>query len=88
MRAELAYEEERLGGLLRLLPPAPDACVRAAQELPATQRALAQILALAEADSEFRRELATDLEGAVRGAGHEPGAPLIRSVRDAIEERG
>lgn len=88
MRATLEYEEERLGELLRLLPPAPEPVLRGAQELPRTRLALEQILALAEADAEFRSQLIADPENAVRHARREPDEPLLRMVRSAIEEGG
>lgn len=85
MDVKTAYDEERLGSLLRLLRPAPEPWVRAAYELPATRRDLSQILALAESDAEFRRSLRTDLEDAVRGAGFEPREGLLRTLKGTIE---
>src|SRR5215212_2847798 len=46
-----AYDEERLGELLRLLRPAPEGWARAAQELPRARRSLDRIVAQAEADA-------------------------------------
>ena len=49
MRSEMnAYDEERIGRLLRLLPPAPEGWVRAAQELPAARAMLDELVARAE----------------------------------------
>jgi len=66
------YDEERLAELLRALPPAPAAWVRAAQELPRARRELDQIVARAEADLEFRKALIADLETALAANGYEP----------------
>lgn len=66
------YDEERLGRLLRLLRPAPEAWVRAAAELPAVRRSLDGLVARAQADAEFRRAVLADLEGALAVAGVEP----------------
>ena len=52
-----AYDEERIGRLLRLLPPAPEGWVRAAQELPAARALLDELVARAEQDAAFRLQL-------------------------------
>jgi hypothetical protein len=80
------YDELRLAELLRLLPPAPQAWVQAAQERPAAARAIDQIVALAEADAEFRRALVADLEAALRTAGHEPDPQLVRALRSRLQD--
>ena len=74
-------DELHLAGLLRRLPPAPEAWVRAAQELPLVRGRLDEILARAEADAEFRRALAEDLERALAGAGFEPERALVAALR-------
>jgi hypothetical protein len=81
MAANSIHDEEDLACLLRLLPPAPEGWVRAAQELPRARRELDQILALAETDAEFRRALLADLEGALGRAGFEPGPELLERLR-------
>ena len=40
-----AFDEERLARLIRALPPAPEAWVRAAQELPLAKAGLDEIVA-------------------------------------------
>jgi hypothetical protein len=82
--------EEKLAALLRLLPPAPEAWVRAAQELPRMRRDIDQILARAEADAAFRRSLLADLETALERAGWEPEPRLVRDLRSRLsrEESG
>jgi hypothetical protein len=76
-----AYDEERIAHLLRLLPPAPDGWVRAAQELPAARAAVGDLVARAEADALFRARLLADLEGAVASAGYEPTPHVIAQLR-------
>src|SRR5207253_2216621 len=50
MRCEMnVFDEERIGRLLRLLPPAPEGWVRAAQELPAARSMLDELVARATA---------------------------------------
>ena len=79
-----AYDEERLGELLRLLRPAPMGWVRAAQELPAARRSMDEIVARAEADLAFREELIADLEAALEQAGYEPDRRLLDELRKRL----
>jgi hypothetical protein len=76
------YAEERLAELLSALPPAPEAWVRAAQELPRARRELEQIVARAEADLEFGRALVADLEAALAAEGYEPDARTLERLRE------
>ncbi len=82
-----APNEERLGELLHILRPAPEAWVRAAQELPGLRESLGEIVARAEADLEFRAALIADLETALGQAGYEPGERLLEAVRRRLTER-
>lgn len=79
------YEEEELGALLRVLQPAPEGWVRAAQELPEARRSLDEIVARAEADLEFRAALIADLEDALAQAGFEPGPRALEELRKRLE---
>jgi len=72
---------ERLGELLRLLPPAPAGWVRAAQELPLARAGLDEIVARAEADAAFRRALVADLESALAEAGFDADPRLLDALR-------
>ena len=73
--------EERLAQLIAALPPAPEAWVRAAQELPLAQRGLDDIVARAEADVEFQRRLVADLDAALEAEGYEPDQALLDELR-------
>jgi hypothetical protein len=75
------YDEIRLAELLQALPPAPEAWVRAAQQLPAARRGLDQLVERAVADAEFRKIVEADLEAALRQAGHEPEPVLVAALR-------
>ena len=77
----IAYHEERLGYLLRLLRPAPHGWVEAAQELPDARRAMDEIVARAEADADFQAALVADLEAALAREGYEPSRPLLDELR-------
>jgi hypothetical protein len=77
----MSYDEEKLGELLRRLPPAPEGWVRAAQELPTARAALDGLVARAEADAELRRRILADLEAAVAAEGVEPSSALLAELR-------
>lgn len=76
-----AYDVERLGELLRLLPPAPAGWVEAAQELPRARAGLDALVARAEHNAAFRQALVADLEDALRVAGVEPRPVVVDHLR-------
>jgi hypothetical protein len=80
------YDEERLAELIAALPPAPEAWVRAAQELPLARTTMDEIVARAEADVEYRKQVITDLESAIAAAGFEPREPLVDELRARLSE--
>ncbi len=75
------HDEERIADLLRLLRPAPEAWVRAAQELPLALRGLDDIVERARADDRFRRALIADLESALAAEGYERDPKLVEALR-------
>ncbi len=81
------FGEERLGRLLSALPPAPEAWVRAAQELPAVRRELDEIVERAEADADFRARLVADLEAALALEGYEPAPRVLDELRKRYPAR-
>jgi hypothetical protein len=78
----MTYNEERIARLLRALPPAPEAWVEAAQELPRSRREMDEIVSRAEADVEFRAALIADLETALAAEGFEPDARTLERLRE------
>jgi hypothetical protein len=76
-----AFHEERLARLLHALPPAPEAWVQAAQQLPFARPELDQIVARAEADADFRAQLAADLEAALAAEGYEQSPAVLEALR-------
>jgi hypothetical protein len=74
-------DEARLAELLRMLPPAPEGWVRAAQELPLARLGLDEIVRRAEEDAEYRRRLVEDLEQALAADGYERDPALIEALR-------
>jgi hypothetical protein len=79
------HDEERIADLLRLLRPAPEAWVQAAQELPFALRGLDDIVERARADDQFRRALIADLEAALASEGYEPDPQLVDAVRRRLD---
>lgn len=75
------HDEERIADLLRLLRPAPEAWVQAAQELPLALRGLDDIVERARADDRFRRALIADLESALAAEGYERDPKLVEALR-------
>jgi hypothetical protein len=80
-----AFDEQRLSELLRSLPPAPEAWVRAAQELPSARRSLDTIVERAVADAEYRRGVIADLERALAAEGIEPDPAHVALLRERLE---
>jgi hypothetical protein len=79
------FDEERLAELLRALPPAPQAWVEAAQELPFARRRMDDIVTRAVADAEFRQALIVDLEAALAREGYEPESLPLEELRRRLE---
>lgn len=75
------FDEQRISELLRLLPPAPEGWIRAAQELPFALHGLDEIVARAEADAAFRNRLLADLEQTLVAEGYELDRALAEAVR-------
>jgi hypothetical protein len=73
--------EERVARLLRRLPPAPEAWIAAAAELPRARKELDGIVARAEQDAAFRAALIADLEAALVAEGLEPQRALVDELR-------
>jgi hypothetical protein len=80
-----AYDEQRLAELIKALPPAPEAWVQAAQELPLARERLDDIVARAEADLAFRDALIADLEETLKLEGYEPGAIPLDELRRRLD---
>jgi hypothetical protein len=76
-----AFNEDRLAELIGALPPAPQAWVQAAQELPLARTEILEIVARAEADAEFRQSLIADLEATLAQEGYEPERPVLEALR-------
>jgi hypothetical protein len=79
------YNEERIARLLRLLPPAPEAWVQAAQELPAARLALDDLVARAERDADFRSQLTADLERTIADEGYEPSHFVVSRLHEFLK---
>jgi hypothetical protein len=80
------YDDERIGELLRVLPPAPTGWVEAAQELPRARPSLDEIVARAEADLAFRQALVADLESALALEGYQPDRRVVDELKRRFSE--
>ena len=80
------YTDEELATLLHLLPPAPEAWVEAAKELPRTRRELDRLLPMIERDAELREAMNHDLKSALEQAGFEPQPQLVAALRRRLAE--
>ena len=78
--------EERLGELLGMLPPAPAGWVTAAQELPFARIQLDALVERAEADAAFRASVVDDLELALRAVGVEPKPAIVDHLRKRLAQ--
>jgi hypothetical protein len=81
-----SYDEARLAELLRMLPPAPEGWVTAAQELPRVRMTLDSIVERAVADAEFRQALIADLEAALSAEGYEPDQVPLDELRKRLSD--
>ncbi len=83
----MSYDEQRLANLIRTLPPAPEAWVRAAQELPLQRRGLDDIVERCRADVEYRERVFADLETALANVGLEPVERVVEELRARLFDR-
>ena len=80
------YDEERIGELLRALPPAPAGYVTAAQELPRARAEIDGLVERAKDDLVFRAALLADLEAALAAEGVAPRPELVDLLRRRVIE--
>jgi uncharacterized ferritin-like protein (DUF455 family) len=78
------YDEQRIAALLRLLPPAPEGWVQAAQELPQARLEIAALVARAEEDAEFRAGVVADLEAALEAVGIDATPSVVAALRSRL----
>jgi hypothetical protein len=80
------YDEPRIARLLNSLPPAPEAWVRAAQELPLARRGLDDLVRRASEDAALRLRVIADLERALRDAGLPARPAVVAALRRRLDE--
>ncbi len=78
------YDEERIGELLRALPPAPIGFVQAAQELPRARAEIDGLVERTRADLAFRATLLADIEAALAAEGVAPRPALVDLLRRRV----
>jgi hypothetical protein len=81
------FDHDQLAKLIGMLPPAPEAWVHAAQELPEARRGLDGLVARAEADAAFRAEVLADLERALEAEGVEPQPRVVAELRRLLADQ-
>jgi hypothetical protein len=81
-----AYDEERLGELLNFLPPAPEAWVKAAQNLPLARKGVDEILERAAEDDEYRRRVIEDPKAALEEADVVAHVDAIEILRRRLDK--
>jgi hypothetical protein len=77
--------EIELAQLIAYLPPAPEAWVQAAKELPFALPALDTLVAEAELDATLRRAVLEDMEAAIARTGHTPTPALVAELRRRLD---
>jgi hypothetical protein len=82
----LDFDEQQLAALIAALPPAPEAWVHAAQELPAAGRAIDSLVERARAGGHARDVILADLENSLRRAGVEPRREMLVELRARLEQ--
>jgi|1185.fasta_scaffold12818_4 hypothetical protein len=86
MRDMTDSETERLAELLSLLRPAPQAAVRAAQELPLLAATVERIVERAHSDEAYRATLLADLDAALTAEGHELDDATVERLRARLAD--
>jgi hypothetical protein len=81
-----AYDEERLGELLSSLPPAPEAWVKAAQNLPIARKGVDEIVERADEDEEYRRRVIEDPKAALEEADVVAHGEAIEILRRRLDK--
>ncbi len=77
-------DDIELAALIRSLPPAPEAWVEAAKQIPATRRDLDRLLPMIEQDAELREAMTRDWEAALNSVGVEPSPQLAEALRRSL----
>jgi hypothetical protein len=83
-----ARDDEHIAELLSLLPPAPQAWVDAALEIPRTRRELEDVMRRVEADEEFRLAVLADIDSALRRFGYAADPHAVEALRRRIQDSG
>ena len=83
-----SHDEQEIAELIGMLPPAPEAWVSAARELPRTERELKQVLPRIEGEAASRASDTRELEAAIEAAGLEVRPELVNELRRRLASRG
>ena len=80
-----AYNDEKLAELLRALPPAPKAWVRAVQALGLSQPTIADLVERAKTDDRFRKALIANPGAALEAEGYEVEPDVIAAIMKQLD---
>jgi hypothetical protein len=80
-----AYNDEKLAELLRALPAAPKAWVRAAQEFGRSRPMLADLVERAKTDDRFRKALIANPGAAHEAEGYEIEPDVIAAIMKQLD---
>lgn len=78
-------DEHELAQLIATLPPAPEAWVAAAQQLPAARAAIETLTERAQADAAQRQKILADLDAALQEQGVEPRRSVVRELQARLD---
>jgi hypothetical protein len=81
-----SYNEEQLGEVLSALPPAPEAWVQAAHDIPNAHRRIEDIVERADSDEDYRRRVIADPEAALEEADVVAHSETIEILRRRLDE--
>jgi hypothetical protein len=81
------YDEEQLGDLLSALPPAPEAWVKAAKDVPRARRRLEEIVERAEGDEQYRRQVVADPQRALEEADVVAHAENVEIIKRRLDHK-
>jgi hypothetical protein len=82
-----SHDEEQLGELLSALPPAPEAWIKAAKDIPLSRKRLDEIVERAKEDEDYRRRVVADPEAALEEADVVAHADNIEIIRKQLDEK-
>jgi hypothetical protein len=82
------FSEQNIARLIAALPPAPEAWITAAQELPHARAAIDTLVARAEQSATERQAILADLDAALSEQGVAVSPKITRELRERLNQAG